>query len=410
MNTQEELTRGLQDQADRIGGHPIDLESVRGRARGIQRRRRIAAGAVAAAVLAVAVPVGVTVVGGLDDATTPQPAPEPAPSIEPAPLNEDGSYLLSPKDAPEGEPPHVDYIVLDDRRLVTNDGSVGLPGDLILLAPYGEGWIGIQAGEPPTGHQVVELTGDYEIVSEGVTSGMSLVSSDDGSRVAWTEFEDGWTLVNAPTDGGEATRTSLPGIVHTPPEVSGFLADGRVVFTTTDAETFEGTFGVATTSGEVTSFGGFNRLFGTSQTTGLVAGQTKFLGDGSCSGVVDPVGGDRPLWDTCDYELGQFSPDGRYIVGLAAYSDGPGSPTLAILDARTGEPVVNYRGTNDRRSYIGVDQVVWEDEDTLLATVTQGVDQSIVRVELDGAVSRAARALPTGGMSIEYRFPNHPPS
>ena len=103
-----------------------------------------------------------------------------------------------------------------------------------------------------------------------------------------------------------------------------------------------------------------------------MAGQTKFLGDGSCSGVTDPLAGTKLLWDTCDYSLGAFSPDGRYIVGLAAYSDGPGSPSLSILDATTGEPLVDYRGPKDGRTCIGVDQAVWEDDDTVLATRVAG--------------------------------------
>ena len=54
MNTTDDLTRSLREQADRIGGHPIDLESVRGKARSIQRRRRVGSAVVAAAVLRVA--------------------------------------------------------------------------------------------------------------------------------------------------------------------------------------------------------------------------------------------------------------------------------------------------------------------------------------------------------------------
>ena len=124
--------------------------------------------------------------------------------------------------------------------------------------------------------------------------------------------------------------------------------------------------------------------------------------------MTDPVAGSKPLWETCDYSLGAFSPDGRYIVGLAPYSDGPGSPSLSILDARTGEPVVDYRGPKGRQTFIGVDQVVWEDDDTVLATVTQDAEQTIVRAELDGALSQVAPPLTTADLSIEYRFPNHP--
>ena len=84
MNTTDDLTRTLREQADHIGGHPIDLDTVRGRARTIQRRRRVGAATVAAAVLAVVVPVGINLTGGLNDAA-PQPAPPAEPTIEPAP-------------------------------------------------------------------------------------------------------------------------------------------------------------------------------------------------------------------------------------------------------------------------------------------------------------------------------------
>jgi hypothetical protein len=415
MNTTDDLTRSLQEQADRIGGHPIDFDSVRGRARSIQRRRRAGSAVVAAAVLAVAVPVGITIAGGLNNAAPPQPAPSPEPTIEPAPQQEDGSFLLDTEKAPEGAVPQVPYIVIDENRLSTPEGSSELPDGIVQLAPYGDGWMAIQAGDyGGIGTRVVELDSDFEITGDAVLpeprlSGPSLVANADGSRLGWVEIEDGSPLlVNTPTAGGTTIRTRVPGDRHTDTRPVGFLADGTLVFTTADPTTFENEFGYVTTSGEISSFGGFNVLESTSEATGLVAGQTEFLGDGSCSGVTDPLAGTKLLWETCDYQLGAFSPDGRYIVGLAPYSDGPGSPSLSILDARTGEPVVDYRGPKDRQTVIGVDQVVWEDDNTVLATVEQDGEQSIVRAELDGALSRVAPQLPTANLSIEYRFPNHP--
>ena len=58
------LTRELQDRSHDIGGHPIGLGDVKQSARRIQRRRRIASGFVAAAVLAVAVPTSIAVSSG----------------------------------------------------------------------------------------------------------------------------------------------------------------------------------------------------------------------------------------------------------------------------------------------------------------------------------------------------------
>nr|MBA3266368.1 hypothetical protein [Nocardioidaceae bacterium] len=54
----DELASELRRRSEEVGGHPIAFDSVRRTARGIQRRRRIAGGIAAVAVLAVAVPAG----------------------------------------------------------------------------------------------------------------------------------------------------------------------------------------------------------------------------------------------------------------------------------------------------------------------------------------------------------------
>ena len=59
MSTHDEdrLSRSLHERADDVSGAPLGLADVQRSARGIQRRRRIAGGLVAAAVVAVAVPL-----------------------------------------------------------------------------------------------------------------------------------------------------------------------------------------------------------------------------------------------------------------------------------------------------------------------------------------------------------------
>jgi hypothetical protein len=123
---------------------------------------------------------------------------------------------------------------------------------------------------------------------------------------------------------------------------------------------------------------------------------------------MDPLSRAQDLvWETCDHQLGAFSPDGKYVVGLAPYFDGPGSPSLAILDASTGEPIVDFVSGRTARSAAQVADVVWEDSTTLLATVTQGADQYVVRATIDGRVEVVAGPRPSE-MSIEFRFPSHP--
>ena len=71
------LTRSLDQQATGLHDAPFGLDDVRGRARGIQRRRRaLVAGTTAAVVLAVAIPLGLAA-GGRDDPRGVDPAPSP---------------------------------------------------------------------------------------------------------------------------------------------------------------------------------------------------------------------------------------------------------------------------------------------------------------------------------------------
>ena len=74
MNNSDEkdqLTRELQDRSRDIDGHPIDFESVKQGARRIARRRRITGVAVAAAVLAIAVPTALALTNGTTGGLTP---------------------------------------------------------------------------------------------------------------------------------------------------------------------------------------------------------------------------------------------------------------------------------------------------------------------------------------------------
>ena len=58
---------------------------------------------------------------------------------------------------------------------------------------------------------------------------------------------------------------------------------------------------------------------------------------------------------------------------------------------------------------MGVDQVEWEDDDTLLATVTQGSDQALIRLEMNGRVELVDGPVPaSAGCEINVRFAEHP--
>jgi hypothetical protein len=113
---------------------------------------------------------------------------------------------------------------------------------------------------------------------------------------------------------------------------------------------------------------------------GTVAGRVTSRDAGSvCSSVQPPAG---PSWDTCRWELGRFSPDGRYLVGYSL-EDGRGPRTLVLLDARTGSVVREYVARG--RTEVFVRQAVWESDDTVLATVWDTDHWVVLRLGADGS-------------------------
>jgi hypothetical protein len=402
----DELTRQLHAQVEQWHNAPLTLDDVQGKARTIRRRRAaLTSGIAAAAILALVVPVGLA----LDDPAGNRPspaAPNTTEAVEPSP-NPDGTFPLT-LDVPEGEVPTTGYIAFDDQQLVTPDGTIDLPGDFVQIAPYDGGWVGIRGGDyGTTGTQVVTLDADFRETS-AVLGGSALAISADGSRVAWVEARgsgDDWTVVNAPTDGSDPIRT--PTTRDT--QVEGFLADDAVATSRFENPDDDYSYGQATPEGEFDAIplGGYQYVGGVSETSGLVAGQTKFLGDSTCSEVRNTdTAQPRLVFGTCDHRLsGDFSPDGRWLIGYASYYD-MGSPTLAILDAATGDVLVEYVSSRKPAEAAMVHAATWEDDDTLLAVVEQGGQQGVLRLEADGAATRVSDVR-EAAMSIEFFLPQH---
>lgn len=400
-----ELTRQLHAQVDQWHSAPLTLDDVQGKARTIRRRRTaLTSGIAAAAVLAVIVPVGLAINDPASNRPSPA-APTPTEAVEPSP-NPDGTFPLT-LDVPEGDVPTTGYIAFDDQQLVTPDGTIDLPGDFVQIARYDGGWVGIRGGSyRPTGHQVVVLDADLQEVS-AVPSGSSLAISSDGSQVAWVEAQGNgsdWTVVNAPSDGGEQLRvpTSADAVVE------GFLANDTVAISHFDEATGETFYGQAGPGGEFDAIplDNYQRVGGVSEVTGLVAGQTEFRGDSTCSEVRNTDTAQPPLvFETCDHQLAGFSPDGRWLIGYATYFD-LGSPTLAILDATTGDPVVEFASSRKQAGSATVLAAAWEDDDTVVAVVNQGGEQAVLRLEADGVATRVSDVREEQ-MSVEFFLPQH---
>lgn len=399
-----QLSRELHEQVDGWHDTPLTLSGVQGRARTIRRRRQaVGSGLVAAAVLAVAIPVGLALDTRTDSSDVPV-APSPTRMVDDAPTpRADGSFALDVLDLPQGEVPASGFIPLADGTVVTPDGAQPLPEGTMQLHRFGDGWIGLRSATNPenTGYNIFQSLAEPVQVT-GETSALGLVVDAAGERAAWVEVDgERWTLVAAAPDDPQ-WRTAV-GANSRP---VGLLADGSVVFQTLDYETGEALFAVAGADGSVTPFGeGMNRLEDGSEASGLVSGQASYddpIGT-ACYRVLDPVS-DVTAFETCDFRPVSFSPDGTLVAGYSAYADGLGSPELVILDAATGDPVVRWSSGRDRQSPASVQSVAWEDDDTLNATVTEGTEQVVVRAELDGTLEQVAEPVEVN-MSIAYWLP-----
>ena len=380
---EDQVHDALHRRVDPMQHSPLTVTDVRRRAGRIQLRRRVAAGAAVAAVLAVAVPVGLTMTGPAQRSEVPPATQSPAPTVT-------GTVRIDPRSAPTGEDLTVPLLNVDAPSLTVDGETIDLPRRYSQLTPYLDGWTGLTPTDDEGGWAVQVLDADFNVLDEVQRAGQISVSPD-GSRLAWTWYDGNrWVVVDRDADGTREERTTPmpPGPEQERLRTVGFLPDEGLVLARFDASTNEESALVLSPDGTTTPLPGFIRPGSASPANGLVSGQTSFEGDGSCWQVSDAVAG-SVLWDTCDYSLLAFSPNGQYVVGFTDYLTPDGSPTLALLDAATGQRVVDFELVGSRTSVVGINpEVVWEDDQTLAATLVTNSQQYVVRLGVDGTVER----------------------
>ncbi|MGH3372135.1 MAG: hypothetical protein ACRDPR_19285 [Nocardioidaceae bacterium] len=414
------LTRELRERSGDVGGHPIDFASVRHSARRIRRRRAAVTGAVAALVAAAALPAGLAITSSIDPAygpaeqpsVAPTPAPKPAPAPAPTP-RPDGTFPLALEGLPRGADPKVSYVLAREKVLVTPQQTFDLPAAYSQVTPYREGWLATLGGENGWENVVLDAGMDVERTTLG---GAALVPSADGTRVLHSQrdFEEpGRTVVVDEPSVADHERQALTWEAPRNSTVVpvGYLGEQRVVFQTEGGE--DPAITLATYDGGPTTvpLQGFLRLTSASEAAGLVAGLVSYdPTEGGCYGVMDPaVSTTETLWETCDYSLYEFSPDGRHVIAGTTYFDMWGPSQLAVLDVATGEPVVEF--TPERRdTVVQVAQATWEDEDTVAAIVVEGDEMGMVRAELTGALEAVTDTFTAQDMSLRLWFADSPRS
>lgn len=386
---QEQLVQTLRERSTDMAGSHLGLDDVKGRARGIRRRRRAVTGAAVAVVLAFVVPVGINATD-LTSSNEPLPAnPSPAPTSTPTPTPEPAPSGPIPADgatAPRGEDPALAY--LTGSVVHTLDGAkVDLGRDYDTVTPYGDGWIGVDIARGR--HGTTDVLGPTGEVRD-TFPGSGLAVSSDGTRTV-TQLEAtgaGVTDLNiAPTDASETPLTasvSTGGTVR----LAGFVGEQQVAYAeeVVTSGRYETVVHVTDFERLPTTVPGLISARGAHDTTGVVSGMTSVdeFEPGSCSAVVKASTGDQ-LWETCDFTLDRFSPDGRYVIGLDAYLDGIGGTTVAILDASDGDVLAEF--TTRDLGFTG--PAAWESDGTVVVSTFQDGTWYLLRLRPDGTVEQA---------------------
>jgi hypothetical protein len=405
------LTRELRERSEHVDMHPIGLDTVRRSARRIQWRRRAAGGAVAAAVLAVAVPVGLNL-GGTTSSSPPianQPSPTASTSSTPTPtpsedptsgttVPEDGSIPLTTEGLSRGAAPGIEY--LQGKTLVRTDGSTEqLPAAYGSIYPFRGGWIAVEWDN--NGNTFVVQIDNTGAVVDRSPGGPAIAVSSDGVEIAYVVAGSNGgpsrlthMIANGMAEGGDS--------IDVPDDATpvGFVAAGTVVYTTQGVKP----------KTWVTDFSETNQVPGVlgsrGATNGLIGALTSFNeSDGtSCwkvlSNSLDEVS------STCDYTLQSFSQDGKHVFGWNSDSEGIGSRTVAILDPASGKPVTVFRIPNQANAFMTT--AVWEDESHLLVAMFQDGAWHLVRLGIDGSVEDTVDPVPGEDVENPFRFSARP--
>jgi len=403
-NPENDLSSTLARQAEqfaRRGGADLDLGQVVSRAGEIRRGRRMRATmAMAAVVLAVAVPVGVTV---LNDATTPH-KPDPAAPADTSPIS------LANLDV--GAEPRNGYAL----GTQLHDGA----GTAISLAAA------VDETER-SANEIVRINGGFLVkrVTEKYKLEVTFLADRGAPAQSWSStfgfavspeqnvgaFVQPDGTVIAVQGGGETAvtvgRVVKPYVPGQSQSLNGFRAvamtgedcseGGSCAVYVQQNQTGDGLWVVRPGQEPTKVHPGILSLADVSA-DGTVAGPVSATDDGSCSELRSVE--DGVLWKTCDLGFRTFSPDGSHLLARGPYASGMGDGQMLILDVQAQEPVLDLRTEGEAIVY----SAIWEDDEHVLAIVFEKGRWAVVRFGLDGAreYALAPVADPNGDFVVPF--------
>ena len=389
----DELRRSLNSQADAVPRIPDLSRGAIRQAHGIRRRRRIAGGIAAAALVAVALPLGLKIGDVMSHGQDPIERPLP---VGPTKVELDLQTLSG------GDEPSVPYLA---GRTVVGDGfEIDVPGTAPIagIAPVDDG-VYVATGDGVPGWPLARYSSSGDTEDMGLVQSTPVASTDGRWVVYLTSKTDRFgnsvgpaTLVLLDDRSGEQSTVSLPHADASQVDIHA-VSDGTVYLSYDDRRTGRAVPLQTWSVGEpapVPVPGDFDAT-AVSPDGGVVAELTKVTDFGACSAVVDRTT-EASLWRTCDYLVKGFTPDGDYVWAIPSNSEGYGPTAIAILNAETGAVVRHYDPVYPRRHQITFSDAVFEDDEHLLVRAEQDGSTTLMRCELLTEECRAAEPLADG--------------
>jgi hypothetical protein len=401
MKPEDLLTDTLRDRVERTDYASTPLSTVAGRAGAIRARRRRTTALAAAAAVAVVVVPGAIWLGRSPDGTA-----QPGRTLSSGPTSQptaERSDLLSLDALPEGAKPGIDYIVgdtyvdMNGRR--TSDPALRLA---TIATPVRDGLLYAvpEKSSPDIARLWLRSQGNDQNLGCG---SKHFAMSTDGTQTAYwvmdscTPGSAGKLYDGVDNTMGEAGASAVPtpaGEVIDPVGIQ----PGSVVVNAWHSQHPTPEL-IDAYTGKATPLSALRLVTGSDENNRVVSGE--IAGNRFESAVVDARTG-VVLWRT-GWQLGQFSDDGKYVIGMQSGDGFPDSYT--IFDAATGARVrdLPHWGLPG-----WISQLAWDFDDTLLAVASEGKQEAIVRFDLDG---RASLATPPRGVidgSHAYRLATRP--
>ncbi|MET3961174.1 hypothetical protein ABIE44_001108 [Marmoricola sp. OAE513] len=383
---EDDLSTTLARQADRFAqrGNPLELEQVIARAGEIRRGRRMRASIVmAAVVLAVAVPVGITTLSNND------PSGSKPPSFT---QERRDQSPLALGDLKVGKAPKTGYVVDGAWKGPAGDLTLGTADDAPVAVAVLDG--GLLVASPtldgPLKASFIDESG--KTVNTWPMDGYSFAVSADGNVGAFMA-PDGIPMVvqDAGSRSYELPKIASGGDSLDVAAVVGDNCSGRgedaLCTVTVNSSGEEPKVWLSTRYGKAEQIDGpYRKLVAADPNTGYTAGITELKDDlSTCSAVHDNSFQDdqligKELWSTCQYRLLSFSPDGKYVLGTGSVGSGNGDSSLTVLEADTGKVVLDL----DAADNAVIPGVVWEDSTHLLVNLLDTGRAGIERVSVKG--------------------------